>query len=89
MVTLTRPEGSQPEDFHLSRRAATGLFFVGYALAAVSAEAKPVVTDAEGLVIDEVHIPNGAANPLPAYVARPAGKAKHATIVVVKSDRSV
>ncbi|MBO9715012.1 dienelactone hydrolase family protein [Sphingomonas sp.] len=83
MVTLTRPEGSPPEDFHVTRRVATSMFFVGYALAAVSAEARPVVTDEAGLTIEEVLIPNGAPKPLPAYVARPADKGRHATIIVV------
>jgi len=83
MDHLTRPEGSEPEDFHLTRRTAVSLFFAGYALAAVSADASPVVTPADGLEIDEVLIPNGAAKPLPAYVARPKGKGRHAAIVVV------
>ncbi|MFL6863218.1 MAG: dienelactone hydrolase family protein [Allosphingosinicella sp.] len=83
MDHLTRPEGSEPEDFHLTRRTAVSLFFAGYALAAVSADASPVVTPADGLQIDEVLIPNGAARPLPAYVARPKGKGRHAAILVV------
>jgi carboxymethylenebutenolidase len=83
MLTLTRPEGNQPGDLHLTRRGAVSMFFAGYALAALSAEAKPITTAADGLVIDEVLIPNGAPKPLPAYVARPAGKGRHATIIVV------
>ncbi|MBV8685764.1 MAG: dienelactone hydrolase family protein [Alphaproteobacteria bacterium] len=83
MDHLTRPEGSQPEDFHLTRRAAAGLFFAGYALAAVSAEASPITTSDEGLSIGEAAIANGAAKPLPAYVARPANGGRHAAIVVV------
>jgi len=83
MRSLTRPEGSEPEDFHVSRRAAVGMFFAGYALAAVSAEAAPIVTPETGLTIEEVLIPNGAPKPLPAYVARPKGKARHAAIIVV------
>src|SRR3569833_4504033 len=83
MTLLTRPEGSLPEDFHISRRTATSMFFVGYALAAVAADAAPIVTAADGLVIEEVLIPNGAPKPLPAYVARPAGHGRHATILVV------
>jgi carboxymethylenebutenolidase len=83
MQTLTRPEGSKPEDFHVTRRTAAGLFFVGYALAAVSAEAAPIVTPADGLVIEESTIPNGAPNPLPAYVARPAAKGRHPVVIVV------
>ena len=83
MEHLTRPDGSAPEDFHLSRRGAVSLFFAGYALAAVSAEASPITTPADGLRIDEVLIPNGAQRPLPAYLARPSDKGRHAAIVVV------
>ena len=88
MLNLTRPEGSSPEDFHLTRRAAVSMFFAGYALAAVSAEAAPVTTPAAGLVIEEVLIPNGAtgigkAGPLPAYVARPKAPGRHAAVIVV------
>jgi carboxymethylenebutenolidase len=83
MDNLTRPEGSEPGDFHLTRRTAVSMFFAGYALAAVSAEAAPIVTPADGLTIEEVFIPNGAPKPLPAYVARPKGGGRHAAIVVV------
>ena len=83
MDHLTRPEGSEPEDFHLTRRAAVSIFFAGYALAAVSAEAAPIMTPADGLTIEEVLIPNGAPKPLPAYVARPKGGSRHAAIIVV------
>jgi len=83
MLNLTRPEGSEPEDFEVTRRAAVGMFFAGYALAAVSAEAAPIVTPDKGLTIEEVFVPNGAPKPLPAYVARPAGGARHGAILVV------
>ncbi|MGJ3647506.1 dienelactone hydrolase family protein [Sphingomonas sp. GlSt437] len=83
MLTLTRPDGTPSVDLHLTRRGAVGMFFVGYAVAALSAEAAPIMTPADGLIIEEVTIPNGAASPLPAYVARPKGKGRHATIVVV------
>jgi carboxymethylenebutenolidase len=83
MHLLTRPDGCAPEDFHLSRRAAVSMFFAGYAVAALSAEATPITTPVEGLIVEEALIPNGAAKPLPAYVARPKDKARHATIVVV------
>jgi carboxymethylenebutenolidase len=83
MATLTRPEGSEPEDFRVTRRAVTTMFFAGYAVAALSAEAAPIRTSPEGLLVEEVLIPNGAARPLPAYVARPKGKARHAAIIVV------
>lgn len=83
MNYLPRPEGPAPEDFKLSRRAIGGLFFTGYAVAALSAEAAPITTASDGLVIEEIAIPNGEAKPLPAYVARPEGKAKHGAIIVV------
>jgi carboxymethylenebutenolidase len=83
MRNLTRPEGSEPQDFELTRRTAVGMVLAGYALAAVSADASPVVTPATGLVVDEVSIPNGAPRPLPAYVARPQGNGRHAAILVV------
>jgi len=83
MLNLTRPEGSEPEDLHITRRAAASLFFAGYAAAALAADAKPITTPADGLTIDEVLIPNSAPKPLPAYVARPAKAGHHATILVV------
>lgn len=83
MRHLTRPEGSEPEDFHVSRRALGGLFFAGYAVAAFSADAAPITTSSDGLVIETAMIPNGAAQPLPAYVARPTGKGPHAAVIVV------
>ncbi len=83
MPTLTRPEGTLPEDLHLTRRASAGMFFAGYALAAFSAEAAPITTPSDGLAIDELTIPNGAPHPLPAYLARPAGAGRHPAIVVV------
>ena len=83
MENLTRPEGSQPEDFHVSRRAAVAsMFFTGYAVAAFSAEAAPITTPAEGLLIEEALIPNGAPKPLPAYVARPKAPGRHPVIIV-------
>ena len=83
MLTLTRPDGSPPEDFHVSRRTATSMFFAGYALAAVSADAAPITTPTDGLVIEEVTIPNGEAQPLPAYVARPKDRGRHPVVIVV------
>ncbi len=83
MLDLTRPEGSEPQDFNVSRRGAVAsMFFAGYALSALAADAKPVTTPTDGLIIDEVLIPNGAPMPLPAYVARPKGAGRHPTILV-------
>jgi len=76
---LTRPDGSLPEDFHLSRRGVASLLFAGYAVAAVSAEAAPIATDAAGLVTDQVMINKD----LPAYVARPAAPGPHPVVLVV------
>ena len=82
MIELTRPDGFEAEDFHLTRRGAVRLLAAGYALAAVSAEAAPITTPADGLVTAQVSIPNGAASPLPAYLARPAGQGRHPAILV-------
>ena len=82
MVHLTRPEGSVPEDFHLSRRGIASLFFGGYALAALSAEASPIHTPADGLIIEEVSIPSPDRG-LPAYLARPAAPGRYGAVVVV------
>lgn len=83
MLDLTRPEGSRSEDFHISRRTLASMFFAGYAVAALSAEAAPIVTSAEGIIIEEALLPNGAPQPLPAYVARPKGAGRHPAILVV------
>ena len=82
MLDLTRPDGAEPQDFYVTRRTAASLFFAGYALAAVSAEAAPITTPAQGLTIDEVMVANGAAKPLPAYVARPKGNGRHPAVIV-------
>jgi carboxymethylenebutenolidase len=79
--TLTRPEGSRPEDFNLSRRGIAGLMFSGYAAYALSAEAEPIHTDDVGLVTDNLVLPGDAG--LPAYVARPAGRGRYPAIIVV------
>ena len=82
MTLLTRPDGSDPADFHLSRRAAAGVFFVGYAAAALSARAEPIHTDDAGLAIETVTLP--AANfALPAYVARPKAPGRFPVVIVV------
>ncbi|MDO6416795.1 dienelactone hydrolase family protein [Sphingomonas sp. BIUV-7] len=83
MLNLTRPDGSLPEDFHVSRRTAAGMLFAGYAVAAFSADAAPITTPSDGLITEWTTIPNGAPKPLPAFVARPAGKGTHPTILVV------
>lgn len=81
MVTLTRPEGTEATDLHLSRRGVAGLFFAGYALAGLSAQAAPIHTSTEGLVTEEVMLaaPDRA---IPAYVARPAGAGRYGAVIV-------
>ena len=77
---LTRPEGSDPRDLHLSRRGLAGLFATGYAAYALSADAEPIHTDEAGLAIEEVR---AGAEGLPLYVARPAARGRYPVVVVV------
>jgi carboxymethylenebutenolidase len=81
MITLTRPEGSQPRDFHLTRRGMAASFFAGYAVAALAADAEPVHTDEAGLVVETVSVPSGGFA-LPAYMARPAAPGRFAAVLV-------
>ncbi|SFS32128.1 dienelactone hydrolase family protein [Brevundimonas viscosa] len=88
MTTLIRPEGPEPDDIRLSRRALAsgtlgGLFFAGYAPAALAAQAAPVTTDAAGLVAEEVSFPAPDSFQLPAYVARPEGDGPFPVAIVV------
>jgi len=82
MLNLTRPEGSQPQDFHLSRRGLAGAMFGGYAVYAFSAEAAPIHTDAAGLVAEMVALP-AADRTIPAYVARPDARGRFPAVVVI------
>ena len=82
MVTLTRPDGTRPEDLNLSRRGLTLAITGGYALAAWSAEAQPVKTDEAGLVTGMVELP-AADRKIPGYIARPAGKGRHPVVILV------
>ena len=79
MATLTRPEGTHPEDLHITRHSVAALIAAGYAAIAVSADAAAITTPADGLTIDSVTMSGG----LPGYVARPAAKGKHPTVIVV------
>ncbi len=86
MTVLNRPEGHAPQDLTLSRRtlgALGGLLFSGYAVAALAKEAKPITTDAEGLVVETVSYPAPDGFDLPAYVARPEGDGPYPVVVVV------
>eukprot|EP01036_Dinobryon_divergens_P011951 gene11951-16088_t len=70
MVTLTRPDGTRPEDVHLSRRGLTLALTGGYALAAWSAQAEPVKTDGAGLIQSMVEL-TAVDRKIPAFIARP------------------
>ncbi|WP_337187808.1 dienelactone hydrolase family protein [Phenylobacterium sp.] len=82
MVTLTRPDGTRPEDLNLSRRGLTLAITGGYALAAWSAQAAPVRTDDAGLWTGMVGI-KAPDREIPAFVARPSKAGKHPCVVLV------
>jgi len=81
MVTLTRADGNWAGDLDLTRRRIALALAGGYAVAAFSAEAAPIHTDATGLAAGEVAIP-AADRKIPGYLARPAGKGRHAAVLV-------
>jgi carboxymethylenebutenolidase len=83
MLNLTRPDGDRPEDFHLSRRGLAGLVFGGYALAGLSAEADPIVTDEVGLAIEVDAIPVSPSGTIRGYVARPSAPGRSPVVIVV------
>lgn len=88
MPDLIRPEGPEADDFRFSRRALAtaglgGLFFAGYAPAALAAQASPVTTDATGLTTETVTCPAPDGFELPAFVARPDGEGPFPLVVVV------
>ena len=87
MTVLIRPEGQTADDLKFSRRtlgvgAVGGLFFSGYAVAALAQSATPVVTDTTGLVAEEVSYPAPDGFALPAYVARPEGAGPFPVVIV-------
>ena len=88
MPTLVRPEGPEADDLIFSRRtlgvgAVGGLFFAGYAPAALAAQAAPVATDSTGLVSADVTFAAPDGFQLPAYVARPEGDGPYPVVIVV------
>lgn len=84
MTMLTRPEGSEPADFNLSRRSLglAAAIFAGYAPAALAQEAQPVTTDADGLTTETVSAQAPDGFDLPVYVARPAGEGPYPVVLV-------
>ena len=88
MPTLVRPEGPEADDLVFSRRtlgvgAVGGLFFAGYAPAALAAQAAPVATDSTGLVSADVTYAAPDGFQLPAYIARPEGDGPYPVVIVV------
>jgi carboxymethylenebutenolidase len=82
VVTLTRPDGTRPEDLALSRRGLTLALTGGYALAAWSANAQPIKTDEQGLTTGMVQL-KAPDRGIPAYIARPAARGRHPAVIVV------
>ena len=82
MRTLTRPDGTAPQDLNLSRRALGLAAFGGYAAFAFSADAEPIHTDGAGLVAETVQI-KAADRLVPAYMARPDAKGRFPVVVVI------
>ncbi|MGZ3305204.1 MAG: dienelactone hydrolase family protein [Asticcacaulis sp.] len=85
-LNLTRPEGAEPEDFHVSRRGIAGLFFFGYALAVSPVNAETITTPDAGLFTKNLTIPplhDEGGYQIPAYVAMPATPGTHKVIIVV------
>ena len=81
MTTITHPDGFEPAGALLSRRAAAGVFFLGYAAAALSAQAEPIHTDDVGLETETVTLP-ATDFALPAYLARPKGPGRFPAVIV-------
>ncbi len=79
MTVLTRPEGTLPQDLHVSRRGFSALIAAGYAVFSTGANAEPITTPADGLVTSSETLPGG----LPAYVVRPAAKGRFPVVIVV------
>lgn len=87
MTVLIRPEGQTADDFRFSRRALAagglgGLFFAGYAPAALASQASPVTTASDGLTTADVTYPAPDGFALPAYVARPEGDGPFPVVIV-------
>ena len=82
MKTLTRADGTRPEDLALSRRRLALAALGGYALYAFSAEAQAITTSAEGLIAGEVEVDVGDRM-APAYIARPNATGRFPAILVI------
>ena len=79
---LSRPEGPEPDDFHLSRRGLAGVFFAGYAAAARAAEAQPIRTDMAGILASRVVVRTRNSE-MSAYAAWPQGRGRFPAVIVI------
>jgi carboxymethylenebutenolidase len=79
-MRLTTPEGNPPP----SRRAAlASIFTIGYAAAAASASAEPIVTPTDDIITADVSFPGAGGYTMPAYLARPKARGRKGAILVV------
>lgn len=79
-MKLDTPEGNFPPT---RRLFAASMFFAGYAPAALSSCASPVTTPGDELTIEDVNVTGANGYALPAYVARPSARGRHAVVIVV------
>ena len=87
MLKLTRPEGTLPEDLHATRRGLGAMFFAGYAVAGMAANAQTpaqaIKTPEDGLTTAVFNIKTSDQQQMPAYVAYPAARGRYPVIIVV------
>lgn len=88
MPDLIRPEGPQADDFRFSRRVLAsgglgGLFFAGYAPAALARQAAPITTNDDDLTLETTTISAPDGFDLPIYAARPTGAGPFPVVIVV------
>jgi carboxymethylenebutenolidase len=73
------PPATLPDDYRLSRRGAAAALAAGYAVLATAADAEPITTPTDGLVIEDIVMAGG----LPGHVVRPAAAGRHPAVIVV------
>lgn len=79
-MRLDTPEGNLSPT---RRTIAASLFVSGYAAAALSAEAQPITTPGDGLIIEDIHVTGAGGYQLPAYIARPHESGRRGAVIVV------
>jgi carboxymethylenebutenolidase len=80
-MRLATPEGHNPAP---SRRAvAASLFTASYAVAATPALGQAIITPTDQIITADVRFPGHGGYDLPAYMARPKGRQRCPTIIVV------